>query len=422
MPAADSSQRATNLPMRPASAVPAVVGWAGVAGFVLALWLTREVGWTSPVGLSAILLGTALPMVLLEWRRFGRKRSHAASTDEALAVGRSSFVARRTLGMLLTVSPFVVFQASVLLYYPRQRVALAVALGYAAVALVTTIIASAAAPGSEQRGDTLHALGSWLLRERALPHDEAIGNHFRVWALKLFFVPFLAAALPGNAADFERAWSRFLANPDFTGFVLSAHGLFFLLDISVGLIGYVLTVRWLGAEVRSTNSARSAWFFCLICYPPFYPAVYYWLLNYRTGGVEWHSLLAGHPALLYLWGTSLLILEFVYVWASFAFGPRFSNLTDRGILTSGPYWLVKHPAYLAKNLSWWLWYLPFVPAAGAGEAVLDCLQLGMLSAIYWMRAKTEEEHLRANPAYCRYEAWMARRWAWLPWRRPGRTR
>ena len=41
-------------------------------------------------------------------------------------------------------------------------------------------------------------------------------------------------------------------------------------------------------------------------------------------------------------------------------GPRFSNLTHRGILTHGPYAWSKHPAYLSKNLFWWLSSLPFL--------------------------------------------------------------
>ena len=68
---------------------------------------------------------------------------------------------------------------------------------------------------------------------------------------------------------------------------------------------------------------------------------------------------AAIPYLYTLWGSAILALVAIYVWATIAFGARFSNLTHRGIITAGPYRFTKHPAYLAKNLSWWLITLPF---------------------------------------------------------------
>jgi hypothetical protein len=43
-------------------------------------------------------------------------------------------------------------------------------------------------------------------------------------------------------------------------------------------------------------------------------------------------------------------------------------------------------------------------------AILDCIQLAIVNWIYYMRAKTEERHLREDPAYRQYEAWM--KWQW----------
>ena len=53
---------------------------------------------------------------------------------------------------------------------------------------------------------------------------------------------------------------------------------------------------------------------------------------------------------------------------------RFSNLTHRGIITNGPYRYSKHPAYLAKNLSWWLVSMPFMITVSplANAALLRC--------------------------------------------------
>ena len=86
--------------------------------------------------------------------------------------------------------------------------------------------------------------------------------------------------------------------------------------------------------------------------------------------------------------------------------------TNRGIITNGPYRWVKHPAYLSKNLSWWLISLPFIPGAGWLVALQSCVLLGGVNAIYWLRAKTEERHLGADPTYRDYQAYIARHGLW----------
>jgi protein-S-isoprenylcysteine O-methyltransferase Ste14 len=103
-----------------------------------------------------------------------------------------------------------------------------------------------------------------------------------------------------------------------------------------------------------------------------------------------------------------------------AFGLRFSNLTHRGILTHGPYAWTKHPAYLAKNMFWWLATLPFLSVSGSVvEMVRNSAILAIVSGVYYWRARTEERHLSADPAYRDYAAWMeqhgplARAMRWL---------
>ena len=91
-----------------------------------------------------------------------------------------------------------------------------------------------------------------------------------------------------------------------------------------------------------------------------------------------------------------------------AFGLRFSNLTHRGIITNGPYRWTKHPAYIAKNLSWWLISVPFIAGADWLQAAQSCLLLAGVNLIYLLRAKTEERHLSRDPVYRDYVAFIAR--------------
>ena len=61
--------------------------------------------------------------------------------------------------------------------------------------------------------------------------------------------------------------------------------------------------------------------------------------------------------------TLILILMAIYSWASLSLGFKASNLTNRGIVSHGPYKYIRHPAYICKNLAWWLGGLPFLITA-----------------------------------------------------------
>ncbi|MBK6974164.1 MAG: DUF1295 domain-containing protein [Sterolibacteriaceae bacterium] len=121
--------------------------------------------------------------------------------------------------------------------------------------------------------------------------------------------------------------------------------------------------------------------------------------------IKW---LWNEPLVYGIWGTTILLLTGVYVWATVIFGGRFSNLTHRGIITSGPYRYTKHPAYIAKNISWWLVAVPFVVTESLAVSLKQCLLLLMVNGIYYLRAKTEERHLSRDPDYVRYARWIDR--------------
>ena len=88
------------------------------------------------------------------------------------------------------------------------------------------------------------------------------------------------------------------------------------------------------------------------------------------------------------------------------FGARFSNLTHRGIITNGPYRWTKHPAYVVKNLSWWMISVPFMAQGAPDEVLRHCLLLLGLNGIYALRAKTEEWHLSRDADYVAYALWL----------------
>jgi len=183
----------------------------------------------------------------------------------------------------------------------------------------------------------------------------------------------------------------------------------FVVDIAFATVGYVLTMKPLDSHIRSANPYAAGWMAALICYPPFIMMGDGGPLDYHIGTAEWSDWLAGYPSVVAAYGAVLVGLTAIYAWATVAFGLRFSNLTHRGVLTHGPYAWTKHPAYLAKNSFWWLSTLPFLATTGSPiDAVRNTLLMAAVSGVYYWRARTEEKHLGADPAYRAYAEWMDR--------------
>lgn len=241
-----------------------------------------------------------------------------------------------------------------------------------------------------------------------------VKKHWRAWLIKGFFGAFMISILPpGFAAAVNADYGALAGNPAAIGMVLI--GLLFLIDVQIGTVGYLVTFRPLDAHIRSGNPYLAGWVAALMCYPPFvFTFMGSGLLGYEfgtpgQGDANWTFWLGGHPLLTWVWAAALVALTAVYAWATFAFGLRFSNLTYRGVLTNGPYRFTRHPAYLAKNLFWWLSTLPFLVTNGsAADTVRNTVCLAMVGAIYYWRARTEEDHLWAeDPKYRAYHAWMS---------------
>ncbi|MGY3611445.1 hypothetical protein ACWGRJ_47265, partial [Bradyrhizobium sp. Lot11] len=129
--------------------------------------------------------------------------------------------------------------------------------------------------------------------------------------------------------------------------------LVFLFDTVLATGGYIATFKLFGWQIRATETTVLGWLVCLICYEPFFPAVSHGFVPYGEGP-GWESVIQEGSAIFLLWSVATLLCTVIYLWATVAFGPRFSNLTHRGIITTGPYRFLKHPAYVSKNIAWWL--------------------------------------------------------------------
>lgn len=183
-------------------------------------------------------------------------------------------------------------------------------------------------------------------------------------------------------------------------------------DTLLFTLGYLVEWPALGNRIRSVDPTFFGWFICLACYPPF---------NTVTSRVfEWQSSdfpQFGNDTAHFAFNVIVLAALAVYSWASIALGLKASNLTNRGIVNRGPYALVRHPAYAAKNLAWWLGALPALHALfDDGEwhrLGYALLALAGWTTIYALRALTEERHLlMGENGYAEY---MGRvRWRFIP--------
>ncbi len=261
----------------------------------------------------------------------------------------------------------------------------------------------------EPRDHAWH-FGAMLMGREAWDIEE-VKRHWRAWIIKAFFGAFMISILPAGFAHIVEADLETIAGSPVRAGVLLFE-LLFLIDVQIGTVGYLFTLRPLDAHIRSGNPFLSGWVAALICYPPF---VYAFIgqggiMQYEYETADWAHWLAGNEPVLWVWAGWLVFLTAIYAWATVAFGLRFSNLTYRGVLTHGPYRFTRHPAYLSKNLFWWCSAMPFLVTSGSViEAVRNTAFLACVSGIYYWRARTEEAHLLAEDSkYRAYHAWMAR--------------
>lgn len=201
--------------------------------------------------------------------------------------------------------------------------------------------------------------------------------------VKFFFLPLMLNFFLGNIAQLINTtkiqWYPFL----FT--------LLFTIDTLIFTIGYSIEFSSLKNIVKSVEPTFFGWFVALICYPPFNQIVG----DYIPWGAN-DYINFGNPILTTIMRIFIILLLIIYVWATLALGFKSSNLTNRGIITKFPYSLIRHPAYISKNLMWWLTLLPVITIPFA---------LGMLfwSIIYFFRAYTEERHLSQDANYVEYK-------------------
>ncbi|HEX9931781.1 MAG TPA: protein-S-isoprenylcysteine methyltransferase [Allosphingosinicella sp.] len=399
---------------RPKSAVSTGVGLAGCLGLLAWTAASRAYGMVGPFAALAALVACGVPMIL--WSLLVDKVHRHASTG--IAWDRPARPLRDTLdGSIVKIAGLWATWAIIAFaycigrwYWDGQYLFAMYVLGIGSIGLLVVSIPYIIWLDRrvEDVRDGAWHFGQLVAGRRHLADPAVLQDYARGWAIKGFFLAFMISALPYNWEVVIAPSSRDItANPiNFTIWLAHAS---FMVDVSFATVGYMLTLKPLDSHIRSANPFAVAWIAALLCYPPFSPMQGGGPLDYRSGTGEWTYWLDSWPLAMVAVGIAIAFLHCVYAWATVAFGPRFSNLTHRGILTHGPYAWTKHPAYISKNITWWLMTLPFLATTGdPADMIRNTALLGIVSGVYYWRARTEERHLMADPDYRRYAEWIER--------------
>ena len=384
---------------RPLSAVSQASAWSALALGAGAFSLSKVQAFPPKLALFLICSGIALPFVVGELPRI----IEAARKDWQPNIAR---VAVKAVGLAALLAglcaAYIVFRGFaenfVLPLLPHGPWWYA---GLCVLALVYLFVADALLP---EKQDELWEIGSGTLKGFPAPLSDAARQYVLGWVLKGFFAPLMVTFALSNLKNLLPLDLAATFRDQAAGFSLIFDGLYFI-DVGFASIGYLATLKLLNTHIKTIQTTLLGWVICLVCYPPFWPAVWQNFLNYDDG-LEWGAWLWETPVLWYAWGAAVLFCVAVYAWATLSFGIRFSNLTNRGIITNGPYRFVKHPAYIAKCVSFWLIAIPFIPHGSPAAAIGNCVALALGNLIYVVRARTEEAQLMQDADYRAYSAWI----------------
>jgi len=235
-----------------------------------------------------------------------------------------------------------------------------------------------------------------LKKETSISKEEKVSLLF--YMVKIFWAPMMVMVTMRNCQALFNLYHKYTIwnfdRPSLLNLYFPLYmAAIIILDTTIFSFGYLFESPKLKNVVKSVEPTALGWIFAILCYGPTLD-----LSIKLFGPLPPDFSNFGNINLNILTGLLSLILFSIYVWASVALGFKASNLTNRGIVSKGPYKYVRHPAYSSKNLSWWLMTIPLIKIFG----ICAIINMAVWSFIYFMRALTEERHLSADPDYIDY--------------------
>ena len=396
-------------PQLPKSATRLSINLAGFAAGILA-FLSLRGAEILPVHVLLVVAAIALPIVLLEAvflkERMPRPKNAYGEPDRE-EDSRIQRISIKLIGFVATLAAVaLVFwllpEYHRTFYDPFYAFLQMIAVPFAllSVPYIAFVDSRMAEPH-----DSYWMMGNLITFRWKHVRAGVLGQHALGWMVKGFFLPLMFVYLVNDLTWFSNASFSGFFNRPFVATYDVVWRIIFCVDLSFTVTGYLLTLRLFDSDIRSTEPTFFGWAVALFCYQPFWSLFSRSYIAYETG-MKWNLWLKDSPTLLVIWGCLILVVMAIYSLSTITFGIRFSNLTHRGILTNGPYRFTKHPAYVSKNIGWWMVSVPFLSQMGAADALRHSALLLALNIIYGLRAYTEERHLSRDPVYREYALWM----------------
>jgi protein-S-isoprenylcysteine O-methyltransferase Ste14 len=231
------------------------------------------------------------------------------------------------------------------------------------------------------------------------------------WLIRLIFLTlnFTSAV---KYMEMYRGYPTFFTNLDFLNATLALESIIFFIILIVILPGYLFSWRLIGTDTKKIDSTWFAWTLLLVCYQPFVGPVFQTTFKYvpevslGLGDSVIAYYFSGIPIMLYLIGTGIILAALVHLWGEAIIGIRSSNISNKGIITNGPFTFTKHPVYLSKVVGWFLISLPFFNSSSPLESFRLGLAFLVICAIYAGRSLSEEKLLATDPDYVKYALHM----------------
>jgi hypothetical protein len=258
--------------------------------------------------------------------------------------------------------------------------------------------------GVQEKDEYWH-IGYYLIHRRNGLKKTQIANLARSWLVKIFYLGLMVPWAFGHLSNVQKTDFFHFSFADPIALFFTLETICYGIDVVYGAIGYISGLKLTNTHIRTAEPTLLGWMAAIMCYWPFWGSVFYpHFFDYQHAN-RWLDVFDTGTGIWYIWGGAIIFCEFIYAMSTVAAGTRFSNLTYRGLWNTGPYKWTKHPAYVFKNISWWLVSMPFM--LHSTELAIKCsLLLFCVNLIYYLRAKTEERHLSHYPEYREYALLM----------------
>lgn len=268
--------------------------------------------------------------------------------------------------------------------------------------------------------DALWHFGNFIMGRWSIVDKDSVLKLLRSVILRGYYIPVMVVYFTINIESMMEGHEVFVSSymSDFKNIAAYGYVLlkFFVLvyfylavmDVLFGLIGYLMTFRVLDSNIRSTEPTFIGWFVCLVCYYPFWETLFlkHFFIDFYEGAkwTEWFSNMPTWSILL--WGMLVILSMGLEALTTLTFGIRFSNLTYRGIVTEGPFRFTKHPQYVFKMFNRFFFCMPFLSVYGVLGSIHSMVLFMGICFVYYLRARTEENHLSNFPEYVEYANWI----------------